>query len=595
MWLGRIEIYLTSPQGTTVNVSEEDIRRQAVDALLISELFDMADAEELYADINRVLEFFLGEQDNVTLPNLNGLKDKLQIESAAELLDSNKFKTFRDSLKAQPYAMQRILSQVLYNDPMKPGDIQPASAFMLFGQRFIVDSYITDNVVYDKINYNGSKIKRMLPSSLDVLYALGNDASAQLLEPELEEYHYSSNLAALRYLVDSYGKDFWYGNIYNLWLNSIRTLNPPRNRSELPPFMQTGVWWQQKMNTQLAGWTQLRHANILYAKQSYSGGTICSYPYSYVEPIPEFFKEMKNTASRCKDFFSTINFSSTTSRNWVLDHFDHFENTMDTLLSVAEKELSGEVLTDSEKEFLESAVYDNNHCGWSYDGWYVNLFFDVKKFLTKDYLVADYHTAPTDKAGNMVGWVKHAGTGPIDLAFLSAELPSGEEVAFVGPVMSFHEYTSTNFLRLNDKEWRETYLEQSNRPDWVNVYLANENGESRGEGAELITDIQNERGNTEEVPESHIIVQNYPNPFNSTTVIKFSVPQKLSNQNTKLNIYNINGELINQLVNKKLPAGNYMTRWNGTNSNGTGVASGIYLYEVVIGTKRAGGKMSLLK
>ena len=56
--------------------------------------------------------------------------------------------------------------------------------------------------------------------------------------------------------------------------------------------MQTAAWWQHKMNSQLSSWTELRHDNLLYAKQSYTGGIICSYPYSYVEPVPEFFNSI---------------------------------------------------------------------------------------------------------------------------------------------------------------------------------------------------------------------------------------------------------------------------------------------------------------
>ena len=49
----------------------------------------------------------------------------------------------------------------------------------------------------------------------------------QLLVDELNQYHYSSNLAALRYLIDSYDDEFWNANLYSNWLNIIRKLNPP--------------------------------------------------------------------------------------------------------------------------------------------------------------------------------------------------------------------------------------------------------------------------------------------------------------------------------------------------------------------------------
>ena len=63
-----------------------------------------------------------------------------------------------------------------------------------------------------------------------------------------------------------------------MWLNSIRKLNPPKDRSALPQFMQTAAFWQEKLNTQLSSWAQLRHDNLLYAKQSYTGGVpICPF------------------------------------------------------------------------------------------------------------------------------------------------------------------------------------------------------------------------------------------------------------------------------------------------------------------------------
>ena len=82
------------------------------------------------------------------------------------------------------------------SDPMDLNQIKPAASFLLLGQRFVIDSYVTGNVVYDKIIYDNMKIKRMLPSTLDVLFSLGNDAAAQILKPELDQYMYSSNLSS---------------------------------------------------------------------------------------------------------------------------------------------------------------------------------------------------------------------------------------------------------------------------------------------------------------------------------------------------------------------------------------------------------------
>ncbi|MDP2363742.1 MAG: DUF3160 domain-containing protein, partial [Ignavibacteria bacterium] len=293
MWLGRTELYLMAPEqgaGLCPSQTFDDVKRQIVDSYLIKELIDVSNVYADYLEIENTIKIFAGDQDNVTLDNLTYLKNAINFNNANELLDSLSVVEFQDTLKNQSFAYQLILSQILFSNPMSPDSIVPASAFMLFGQRFVIDSYVTASVVYDRI---AGGYCRLFPSLLDVLFSIDNSASAQLLIDELNTYHYSTNLAALRYLIDSYDDDFWSANFYSNWLSIIRKLNPPQDRTNLPPFMQTAAFWQEKMNTQLSSWAELRHDNLLYAKQSYTGGTICSYPYSYVEPFPEFYQSLK--------------------------------------------------------------------------------------------------------------------------------------------------------------------------------------------------------------------------------------------------------------------------------------------------------------
>ncbi|MBI4811462.1 MAG: DUF3160 domain-containing protein, partial [Ignavibacteriales bacterium] len=149
------------------------------DAELILEAAHTSNAFPVLEEMNSIIEFFVGESDNVTLPNFEQIASAMNITSAEQLLDTIKVKEFQDTLRIQSFAFQRILSQILTADDLSPDSITPASAFMLLGQRFIIDSYITGQVVYDRIKFNDVKIRRMLPSTLDVLFALGNDASAQ--------------------------------------------------------------------------------------------------------------------------------------------------------------------------------------------------------------------------------------------------------------------------------------------------------------------------------------------------------------------------------------------------------------------------------
>jgi hypothetical protein len=596
MWLGRTEFYLIPPVSDNLDQTDNpDNQRQAVDAILLTEMSFDSGAIQEYEEMDHLIRFMVGESDNVTIPHMQSLMEELQIENAEDLLDDQLFETFQNTLKEKSYAFQRINSQILMSDPMNPEQLRPASAFMLLGQRFIIDSYVTGNVVYDKIIHNGEKVLRMLPSTLDVLFALGNDAAAQLLKEELEKYYYAPNLSALRYLIDSYENEYWETSLFNAWLNCIRSLNPPDKKDEFPEFMHTAAWWQEKMNTQLSSWAQLRHDNLLYAKQSYSGSVICSFPYSYVEPIPQFYQAVKVFARRAQEEFNQLNFS------YLLKYFESMEHISDTLHTIATKELAGEPLSYTEIKFLQKMLYNQTSgCAVEYRGWYAQLFYSGEEGLMKDDLVvADIHTAPTDAFGGWIGWVYHVGTGPINLGVVIVEQTEGERIAYIGPVLSYYEHISTNFKRLTDEEWRDLYsIEPSFRPGWVNIYLANEAGEAKGEIISLHSDMGS--GGTGEppvysLPEQWVLSQNYPNPFNASTIIKFSIPPELSNKPVKLIVYNVQGQLVESLIDQPLPAGNYLTRWYGTEQNGESAASGVYFYHLKVANQQAIGKMILAR
>ncbi|MCK9281117.1 MAG: T9SS type A sorting domain-containing protein, partial [Melioribacteraceae bacterium] len=87
--------------------------------------------------------------------------------------------------------------------------------------------------------------------------------------------------------------------------------------------------------------------------------------------------------------------------------------------------------------------------------------------------------------------------------------------------------------------------------------------------------------------------QNYPNPFNPTTQISFSLPRT---ENVSLIVYDINGNEIKRLVNNdNLSAGSYNLTWNGTDGNGSKVASGIYFARMIAGSYQQTKKMNLVK
>jgi len=83
-------------------------------------------------------------------------------------------------------------------------------------------------------------------------------------------------------------------------------------------------------------------------------------------------------------------------------------------------------------------------------------------------------------------------------------------------------------------------------------------------------------------PERFELAQNYPNPFNSNTTIRYSVKAPYPVQ-VSLEVFNVFGQEVRNLVNKVQRTGSYFVTWDGCNSRGQEVASGIYIYRLTVG------------
>ena len=107
----------------------------------------------------------------------------------------------------------------------------------------------------------------------------------------------------------------------------------------------------------------------------------------------------------------------------------------------------------------------------------------------------------------------------------------------------------------------------------------------------LFTGIQNwplfvVSGESEVVLKEFRLYNNYPNPFNPATIIKFDIPKDAL---VKVRVYDILGKQIYSL-NEFKKAGSYNLQFNGS-----GFASGMYLYSVEANGFKETKKMVLLK
>jgi Pel9A-like, right handed beta helix region/Secretion system C-terminal sorting domain len=89
------------------------------------------------------------------------------------------------------------------------------------------------------------------------------------------------------------------------------------------------------------------------------------------------------------------------------------------------------------------------------------------------------------------------------------------------------------------------------------------------------------------VPLKFSLLQNYPNPFNPATKIRYTIA---ASSNVELSVYDILGNEIKVLVNKRQHSGNYEVDFNASN-----LPSGVYFYKLSAGNSHQVEKMILLK
>jgi hypothetical protein len=94
------------------------------------------------------------------------------------------------------------------------------------------------------------------------------------------------------------------------------------------------------------------------------------------------------------------------------------------------------------------------------------------------------------------------------------------------------------------------------------------------------------------LPRTFSLGQNHPNPFNPSTTIDYSLSES---SRVELKIFNLRGQEVRALVDREMPAGDHSTHWDGKDSQGRRVSSGIYIYRMRSGNEIKTRKMIVLK
>ena len=178
----------------------------------------------------------------------------------------------------------------------------------------------------------------------------------------------------------------------------------------------------------------------------------------------------------------------------------------------------------------------------------------------------------------------------VEAALLAAAAQAGDIEAIAG--------APTGFGNRHQRAWSRNIAYRNVATALVDVRHLAETGDVRlGEAVVLLSELLHLLTEINAIPQKMALLPNYPNPFNPETWIPYHLA---ADTDVTLTIYNIQGDVVRQLMLGQQPAGVYESRgraayWDGRNQIGEPVASGLYFYTLTAGDFTATRKLLIAK
>jgi len=359
-----------------------------------------------------------------------------------------------------------------------------------FSGKFIIDSYWTGQLTQGDEPPRPGYTQKLPPmaSSLEVMSILGSDyAKSQI--PKLDFYTPKYSQAVDKAVADLTAEQQkltdvdWTKNLYTSWFWTIKSLftTLQAQHDNLPRFMQSTPWAAKTLQTATAFWTELRHATILYAKQSFAEmgagpgecdpSQIPSPPKAYVEPQAEAYAKLVYLAKRTDQGLKDQGFGELNN----LRPLENYIGLMQTVQAYVSKELGNTTLTEHiSKNTMPDPYDETKQCtyyevdqGSDWETLRLGMLDGLESALplpvegpiltAKDRraaLVADVHTGgDSDNPTKIL----YEGEGAPYVIFTAVKDANGARLT-VGFISSQFEFTKElGGPRMTDEDWQKNF------------------------------------------------------------------------------------------------------------------------------------------
>ena len=250
MWYGRMDFRLRKQDGSPN-------REETLGAILIARALEATavsgrPALSVWDRIYEPTVFFVGKADDLTV--------REYLDLLAPIYGSGFVDLDADALGDTVLVDRFIAAAEALRDPLIISTSVPdteenpeasTKGFRFMGQRFVPDSYMFQQLVYDKVGTRS--VPRLFPRGLDVMAVLGSSEAFRLLDEVYGETAYGDYRAQMEKLQRQFGEmpaEAWAQNLYWNWLYCLLPLLEPRGEG-YPTFMQGVAWQRKSLNTAL--------------------------------------------------------------------------------------------------------------------------------------------------------------------------------------------------------------------------------------------------------------------------------------------------------------------------------------------------------